>query len=159
VAPYAKITGVGRTTDAYNLVDPDPEGQGIARAMALAVESAGLQPERIGYINPHGAGTTAGDGPESWAMHSLNPTVRVSATKSNLGHSMGATGAIETAVCALTLKEQVIPPMRNLETLAEDCAPLEYVVGEAIAVPELEAALCLNMAVGGHNAAITLERV
>lgn len=109
VVPYAKITGIGRTTDTYNLADPDPEGLGIARAMALAVESTGLQPERIGYINPHGAGTAAGDGPESWAMHSLNPRVRVSATKSNLGHSMGATGAIETAVYALTLKEQVIP--------------------------------------------------
>ena len=159
VVPYAKITGIGRTTDAYNLTDPDPKGRGITRAMALAVESAGLQPEQIGYINPHGAGTVAGDGPESWAMHSINPRVRVSATKSNLGHSMGATGAIETAICALALKERVVPPMRNLDTLAEDCAPLDYVVGEAFPVPELEAAMCVNMAVGGHNAAITLECV
>jgi 3-oxoacyl-[acyl-carrier-protein] synthase II len=159
VVPYAKITGIGRTTDAYNLADPDPEGRGITRAMALAVESARLQPERIGYINPHGAGTVAGDGPESWAMHSVNPRARVSATKSNLGHSMGATGAIEAAICALTLKERTIPPMRNLDTLAEDCAPLEYVIGNPVPVPELEAAICLNMAVGGHNVAITLERV
>ena len=159
VVPYAKITGIGRTTDAYNLTDPDPKGRGITQAMALAVESAGLQPEQIGYINPHGAGTVAGDGPESWAMHFINPRVRVSATKSNLGHSMGATGAIETAICALALKERVVPPMRNLDTLAEDCAPLDYVVGEAFPVPELEAAICVNMAVGGHNAAITLECV
>ena len=159
MVPYAKITGIGRTTDAYNLADPDPEGRGITRAMALAVKSAGLQPEQIGYINPHGTGTVAGDGPESWAMHSVNPRVRVSATKSNLGHSMGATGAIETAICALTLNEQTIPPMRNLDTLAEDCAPLDYVVGKPVPVPELEAAICLNMAVGGHNVAITLERV
>jgi 3-oxoacyl-[acyl-carrier-protein] synthase II len=159
VVPYAKITGIGRTTDAYNLTDPDPEGRGFARAMALAIKSSGLQPEQIGYINPHGTGTVAGDGPESWAMHSVNPRVRVSATKSNLGHSMGATGAIETAICALTLKEQMIPPMRNLDTLAEDCAPLDYVVGKALPVPELEAAICANMGIGGHNAAITLERV
>ena len=72
---------------------------------------------------------------------------------------MGATGAIEAAICALTLKEQTIPPMRNLDTLAEDCAPLEYVIGNPVPVPELEAAICLNMAVGGHNVAITLERV
>src|SRR5918993_234237 len=158
-ASDAKITGIGRTTDAYNLTDPDPKGRGITRAMTLAVESAGLQPEQIGYINPHGAGTVAGDGPESWAMHFINPRVRVSATKSNLGHSMGATGAIETAICALALKERVVPPMRNLDTLAEDCAPLDYVVGEAFPVPELEAAICVNLAVGGHNVAITLECV
>jgi 3-oxoacyl-[acyl-carrier-protein] synthase II len=159
VVPYAKITGIGRTTDAHNLTEPDPKGRGITRAMTLAVESAGLQTEQIGYINPHGTGTVAGDSPESWAMHSVNPRVRVSATKSTLGHSMGATGAIETAVCALTLKERVVPPMRNLDTLAEDCASLEYVVGEALAVSELEAALCVNLGIGGHNVAITLERV
>jgi 3-oxoacyl-[acyl-carrier-protein] synthase II len=159
VVPYAKITGIGRTTDAYNLTDPDPEGREFGRAMALAVKSAGLQPEQIGYINPHGTGTVAGDGPESWAMHSINPKARVSATKSNLGHSLGASGAIETAICALTLKERTIPPMRNLDILAEDCAPLDYVVGEALPVPKLEAAICVNTGIGGHNAAITLERV
>ena len=157
--PYAKVTGIGRTTDAYNLTDPDPEGRELARAMTLAIKSSGLQAEQIGYINPHGTGTAAGDSPESWAMHSVNPRVRVSATKSNLGHSLGASGAIETAICALTLKERMIPPMRNLDTLAEDCAPLEYVVGKALPVPELEAAICANMGIGGHNAAITLERV
>src|SRR5215211_1833733 len=60
--PYAKITGVGRTTDAYNLTDPDPKGLGIMRAMQLAVADAGLEGEQIGYINPHGTGTVAGDG-------------------------------------------------------------------------------------------------
>ena len=108
VVPYAKMTGIGRATNSYSLTDP--EGQGIARAMILAVESAGLQPERIGYINPHGTGTAAGDSPESWAIHSINPRVRVSATKSNLGHSMAATGAIEATICALALKKQTIPP-------------------------------------------------
>lgn len=159
VVPYARITGVGRTTDAYNVADPDPEGRGLARAMALAVESTGLQPERIGYINPHGTGTVAGDGPESRAMRSVNPKARVSATKSNLGHSLGAAGAIETAICALALKERIIPPMRNLETLAEDCAPLECVVGKPLPVPELEAVICANTGLGGHNAAVALERV
>src|ERR687896_2460831 len=159
VEPYARITGVGRTTDAYNLTDPDPRGLGVLRAMQLAVESAGLEGEQIGYINPHGTGTVASDGPESQAMAEINPNVMVSATKSTLGHSLGATGAIETAICALAIKERVVPPMRNLDTLAEDCAPLDYVVGEAFPVPELEAVICVNMAVGGHNAAITLECV
>jgi len=156
--PYAKITGVGRTTDAHNIADPDPEGRGIFRAMQLAVENARLDGERIGYINPHGTGTVAGDGPESRAMAGINPNVKVSATKSTLGHSMGATGAIETAICTLALKEKTIPPMRNLEKLAEGCADLDYVVDEPRDAPDLEAALCANLGVGGHNVAVALER-
>src|ERR687893_167600 len=157
--PYAKITGVGRTTDAYNLTDPDPKGLGIMRAMQLAVADAGLEGEQIGYINPHGTGTVAGDGPESQAMAKINPNVKVSATKSTLGHSLGASGAVETAICALAIKERKIPPMRNLSELAEDCADLDYVVDEPRDAPNLEAALCANLGVGGHNAAVVLERV
>jgi 3-oxoacyl-[acyl-carrier-protein] synthase II len=157
--PYAKMTGVGRTTDAYNITDPDPKGLGVLRAMQLAVKSAGLEGERIGYINPHGTGTVAGDGPESRAMAEINPNTRVSATKSTLGHSLGASGAIETAICALAIKEQTIPPMRNLSKLAEDCAELDYVVNEPRDAPDLEAALCANLGVGGHNVAVVLEKV
>lgn len=158
VEPYAKITGVGRTTDAYSVADPDREGRGILRAMQLALKDAGVEGERVGYINPHGAGTPAGDGPESRAMYEINPNVMVSATKSTLGHSMGATGAIESTVCALALKEGVVPPMRNLEELAADCAKLDYVVDEPRKAPDLEVALCANLGVGGHNAAIVLEK-
>lgn len=156
--PYAKITGVGRTTDAYHLFDPDPKGRGVLRAMQLAVKDAGLEGERIGYINPHGTGTAAGDGPESHAMRQVNAGVKVSGTKSTLGHSLGAAGAIEAAICALTVKERAIPPMRNLETLAKECADLDYVVDEPRDAPDLEAAICANMGVGGHNAAVVLER-
>jgi 3-oxoacyl-[acyl-carrier-protein] synthase II len=157
--PYAKITGLGRTTDAYNLTDPEPKGRGIYQAMRIAVDSAGLEGEQIGYINPHGTGTVAGDGPESQAMARINPNVKVSATKSTLGHSLGASGALETAVCALAVKEKTIPPMRNLQTLAEECADLDYVVDVPRRVPDLKAAVCANLGVGGHNAAIVLEEV
>jgi 3-oxoacyl-[acyl-carrier-protein] synthase II len=156
--PYAKLTGVGRTTDAYNITDPDPKGLGVLRAMQLAVKSAGLEGERIGYINPHGTGTVAGDGPESNAMAKINPNTKVSATKSTLGHSLGASGAIETAICALAIKERTIPPMRNLSKLADGCADLDYIVDEPREDPDLEAALCANLGVGGHNAAVVLER-
>ncbi len=71
---------------------------------------------------------------------------------------MGATGAIETAICTLAMKEKKVPPMRNLETLAEECAKLDYVVGKPREAPDLEVALCANLGVGGHNAAIVLER-
>jgi 3-oxoacyl-[acyl-carrier-protein] synthase II len=157
--PYARITGVGRTTDAYHAFDPDPKGRGILRAMQLALEEAGVEGERAGYINPHGTGTVAGDGPESHAMHTINPDAMVSATKSTLGHSLGATGAIEAAICALAIKEKTVPPMRNLDELAGECAELDYVVGEPRRSPELEVALCANLGVGGHNAAVVLERV
>ena len=156
--PYAKITGVGRTTDAYNITDPDPKGRGILRAMQIALENAGVRGEHVGYINPHGTGTAAGDGPESQAMCTINPEAMVSATKSTLGHSLGASGAIETVICALAVKEKTIPPMRNLETLAEDCAELDYVIGEPRRAPNLEAVLCANLGVGGHNAAVVLEQ-
>src|SRR3712207_6650919 len=156
--PYARITGLGRTTDAYNLTDPDPKGLGILRAMQLALKDAGLKGEQSGYISPRGTGTAAGDGPESQAMAEINSNAKVSATKSTLGHSLGATGAIETAICALAIKEKTIPPMRNLMTLAEDCAELDYVVDKPRETPDLEAALCANLGVGGHNAAVVLER-
>ena len=156
--PYAKITGVGRSTDAHNLTDPDPKGRGILRAMRLAVKASGLREDEIGYINPHGTGTVAGDGPESQAMAQINPNAMVSATKSTLGHSLGASGAIETAICALTLREQIVPPMRNLDEVAEGCADLDYVVNVPRDAPTLEAALCANLGVGGHNAAVVLER-
>jgi 3-oxoacyl-[acyl-carrier-protein] synthase II len=156
--PYARITGAGRTTDAYNITDPDPEGRGILRAMQLALKDAGVEGDQVGFISPHGTGTAAGDGPESHAMRRINPSVMVSATKSTLGHSMGATGAIETAICTLAIKEKKVPPMRNLETLAEECAELDYVVGKPREAPDLEVALCENLGVGGHNAAIVLER-
>ncbi|WP_047866527.1 beta-ketoacyl-[acyl-carrier-protein] synthase family protein [Rubrobacter aplysinae] len=157
--PYAKITGVGRTTDAYHPNDPDPEGKGVLRSMQLALEEAGVAGERVGYINPHGTGTLAGDGPESRAMEAINPAVKVSGTKSTLGHSLGASGAIEAAICALAIGEQTVPPMRNHETLAEGCADLDYVVGEPRDAPDLEAAICENLGVGGHNASVVFERV
>jgi len=156
--PYAKITGVGRTTDAFHIFDPDPKGRGIHGAMKLALEDAGVEGARVGYINPHGTGTVAGDGPESQAMHAINPNAMVSGTKSTLGHSLGATGAIEAAICALALKEGVVPPMRNLETLSEDCARLDYVVDEPREAKDLEVAVCANLGVGGHNAAAVLEK-
>jgi 3-oxoacyl-[acyl-carrier-protein] synthase II len=156
--PYARITGVGRTTDAYHAFDPDPKGRGILRAMQLALKEAGVEGERAGYINPHGTGTVAGDGPESHAMHTINSEAMVSATKSTLGHSLGATGAIEAVICALAIKEETVPPMRNLEERAEECAELDYVVDEPRRAPDLEVALCANLGVGGHNAAVVVEK-
>jgi 3-oxoacyl-[acyl-carrier-protein] synthase II len=126
--------------------------------MQLALAGAGLDGAQVGYINPHGTGTVAGDGPESQAMAAINPCAKVSATKSTLGHSLGASGAVETAICALAIRERTVPPMRNLTKVAEGCADLDYVVDDPRETPDLEAALCANLGVGGHNAAVVLER-
>ena len=158
VEPYAKITGVGRTTDAYNITDPDPKGRGLLRAMQLAVKDSGVPAEKIGYVNPHGTGTVAGDGPESQAIAQVNPKTMVSGTKSTLGHSLGAGGAIETTICALALKEKKVPPMKNLAKKADECADLDYVVDTPRDAPDLEAAMCANLGVGGHNVAVVLEQ-
>jgi 3-oxoacyl-[acyl-carrier-protein] synthase II len=91
-------------------------------------------------------------------MYTINPNVMVSATKSTLGHSMGATGALEAAICALAIKERTVPPMRNLEDLADECAELDYIVDKPREAPDLRAALCANLGVGGHNVAVVLER-
>ena len=91
-------------------------------------------------------------------MQTINPSVKVSGTKSTLGHSLGASGAIESAICALAIGERTVPPMRNLDNLAEGCADLDYVVGEPRETPDLEVALCENLGVGGHNATVVFER-
>ena len=147
--PYAKITGVGRTTDAYNLTDPDPKGSASCGPCNSPSPTLDWR-EQIGYINPHGTGTVAGDGPESQAMAKINPDVRVSATKSTLGHSLGASGAVETAIPRLAMEEKD-PPDGNLTKVAEGCAELDYVVDEPREAPDLEAALCANLGVGGHT--------
>jgi len=123
----------------------------------------GVHPHFLPLGLPGEPGTTlltvAGDGPESHAMHAINPRAMVSATKSTLGHSLGATGAVEAAICALALKYRTVPPMRNLETIAQECAELYYVTGEPRRAPDLEVALCANLGVGGHNAAVVLEKI
>ena len=150
VEPMARVTGYGRTTDAYHVTAPDVEGRGVERAMKLALEDSGLAPEEIGHVNAHATSTPTGDGPETKAISRLLPHAAVSGTKSMTGHSFGAVGATEGIMCALALKHKVLPPTINLEKLAEDCEPLDYVT-ESREVPDLRAAVSNSMGFGGHN--------
>jgi 3-oxoacyl-[acyl-carrier-protein] synthase II len=105
VEPMARVTGYGRTTDAYHVTAPDVEGRGVERAMKLALEDSGLAPEEIGHVNAHATSTPTGDGPETKAISRLLPHAAVSGTKSMTGHSFGAVGATEGIMCPqLTLK-------------------------------------------------------
>jgi 3-oxoacyl-[acyl-carrier-protein] synthase II len=156
--PIASVAGYGRTTDAYHVTAPDPEGRGVERAMEFALVDAGLSSEDIGHVNAHATSTPTGDGPETKAISRLLPHARVSATKSMTGHSFGAVGATEGIMCALALKHKVLPPTINLDQLASDCEPLDY-VEEAREVPDLKAAVSNSMGFGGHNVVVAFAGV
>jgi 3-oxoacyl-[acyl-carrier-protein] synthase II len=156
--PLAKVVGYGRTSDAYHVTAPDLEGRGVERAMRLALEDAGLSPRDIGHVNAHATSTPTGDGPETKAISRLLPHAAVSGTKSMTGHSFGAVGATEGIMCALALKDKVLPPTINLEDLAEDCEPLDY-VQEAREAPDLRAVVSNSMGFGGHNVVVTFASV
>jgi 3-oxoacyl-[acyl-carrier-protein] synthase II len=158
VEPMARVTGYGRTTDAYHVTAPDVEGRGVERAIKLALEDSGLAPEEIGHVNAHATSTPTGDGPETKAISRLLPHAAVSGTKSMTGHSFGAVGATEGIMCALALKHKVLPPTINLEELAEDCEPLDYVT-ESREVPDLRAAVSNSMGFGGHNVVVAFAGV
>ena len=157
--PLAKVAGYGRTTDAYHVTAPDVEGRGVERAMRLALEDAGLVAEEVGHVNAHATSTPTGDGPESKAISRLLPHAAVSATKSMTGHSFGAVGATEGIMCALALKQKILPPTINLENLASDCELLDYVEDEAREVPDLRAAVSNSMGFGGHNVVVAFSSV
>ncbi len=157
--PIAAVAGYGRTTDAYHVTAPDEEGRGVERAMRHALEDGGLTPEQIGHVNAHATATPTGDGPETKAISRVVPHALVSGTKSMTGHSFGAVGATEGIMCALAIKHKVVPPTINLETLADDCEPLNYVGNEATEAPDLEAAISNSMGFGGHNIVVAFTSV
>jgi 3-oxoacyl-[acyl-carrier-protein] synthase II len=156
--PIARVAGYGRTTDAYHVTAPDIEGRGVERAMRLALEDAGLSAEEIGHVNAHATSTPTGDGPETKAISRLLPHAAVSGTKSMTGHSFGAVGAMEGIMCALALKYKILPPTINLEKVAEDCQPLDYVT-EAREVSTLQAAVSNSMGFGGHNVVVAFAGI
>ncbi|MDQ3925861.1 MAG: beta-ketoacyl-[acyl-carrier-protein] synthase II, partial [Actinomycetota bacterium] len=156
--PLAEVAGYGRTSDAYHVTAPDVEGRGVERAMRLALEDAGLSAEDVGHVNAHATSTPTGDGPETKAISRFLPHAAISATKSMTGHSFGAVGATEGIMCALALKHKVLPPTINLDDLAEDCEPLDYVT-EAREVSGLRAVVSNSMGFGGHNVVVAFASV
>lgn len=159
VEPIAAVAGYGRSTDAHHVTAPDEQGRGVERAMLRALEDSGLTAEEVGHVNAHATATPTGDAPETKAISRVMPHARVSGTKSMTGHSFGAVGATEGIMCALALKQKILPPTINLENLAEDCEELNYVVGEAAQVPDLKAAISNSMGFGGHNVVVAFTSV
>jgi 3-oxoacyl-[acyl-carrier-protein] synthase II len=159
-AVYAELVGYAASNDAFDMVAPDAEGQGIARAMRQALRKAQLPLEAIGYINAHGTGTPANDRVETRAIRQVfgahADRLAVSSTKSMVGHMMGASGAFEALVCALALRDGVLPPTINYEHPDPEC-DLDYVPNTKRAVAT-EAALSNSIGLGGHNACLVLRR-
>jgi len=158
---YAEVLGYGTSNDAHHMAQPDPESVGVAEMMRAALERAGLEPERVGYINAHGTSTPQGDLAETKAIKEVFGAhayeVAISSTKSMLGHLFGAAGAVEAMMCVLALHEGFLPPTINYRTPDPEC-DLDYVPNEARRV-QVEVALSNAMGLGGHNACVLVGRL
>ena len=161
---YAEIVGYGQTADAHDIVAPDPEGKGALKSMEFALEDAGMKPQEIDYINPHGTSTGLGDMAESHAIAQIfgdkeqNPNLLVSSTKSMHGHMLGATGAVEAIVCVKTITDGKVPPTINLDNQDEHVANLDYVPHKA-RDKKVHAALSNSFGFGGHNTTLIFKEM
>jgi 3-oxoacyl-[acyl-carrier-protein] synthase II len=150
---YARLAGVGTSSDAYHITAPDPEALGQARAIAAAVRNSGIDPKDIGHVNAHATSTPVGDVPETVAVRkSIGDHPILTAPKGSLGHLLGASGAVESIATVLSLYEGLIPPTANLENL-DPGVTLDVVSGEARKV-KLSAAVNDSFGFGGHNVAL-----
>ena len=158
---YGELMGYGSSGDAGHITQPDEEGRGAARAMAMALEDASLAPEAVGYINAHGTSTPLGDKAETKAIKKVFGEhawqLAVSSIKSHLGHSLGASGGIELVACAMTLERNVIPPTINLETPDPEC-DLDYTPNQPRELV-VDAVMSNSFGFGGHNASLVLGRL
>ncbi len=154
---YAEIIGYGCTDDAHHITAPDVNGP--AMAMKLALKQAGLQPKDIDYLNAHGTSTPLNDVNETRAIKAIFGEaaydVSISSTKSMTGHSFGAAGAIEAAMCIKAIQDDVIPPTINYVNADPDC-DLNYTPNEAVRKP-VRIAMSNSFGFGGHNGSIILK--
>ncbi len=155
---YAELAGYGMTTDAFHVTSPHPEGEGMARAMRSALERSGVAPGAVGYANAHGTATPQNDRIEARAIREVFGEGRllVSSTKSMIGHTMAAAGALEAVATVLALGHEVIPPTATLVTpdpeVAFDCVP--RVAREAA----VEFAISNSFGFGGQNVTLLFGR-
>jgi len=158
---YGEIAGYGITNDAHHMTAPRPDGSQAARAMRLALEDADVSADEIGYVNTHGSSTPLNDTTETMAIKQVLGDrayrVPMSGTKGYYGHALGASGAIETAICALALEQEWLPPTVNLQ-VADKACDLNFLpkTGRNERVEHL---LTNSFGFGGINAALVLRRV
>jgi 3-oxoacyl-[acyl-carrier-protein] synthase II len=155
----AEMIGYGATSDAYHITQPDARGEGGAKAIRVALNKAGIEPEEVDYINAHGTSTQLNDKCETMAIKAAlgehAHRVAVSSTKSMTGHLIAAAGAIEAIICVLTIQRGVVPPTTNLEHPDPEC-DLDYVPNVARR-KKVRTALSNSFGFGGHNAVLVLR--
>lgn len=158
---YAEIVGYGMSTDAYHITAPAPGGEGMARAMALALADAGVAPQEVQYINAHGTSTPLNDLAETQAIKLIfgehARKLSISSTKSMVGHLLGAAGAVEAVATVLSIKEGVIHPTINYETPDPEC-DLNYTPNEKRQL-DISCAVSNSFAFGGHNASLVFKKL
>jgi 3-oxoacyl-[acyl-carrier-protein] synthase II len=157
---YGEVLGYGASNDAHHMAQPEPEAKGVADMMRIALERAGVEPGQVGYINAHGTSTPLGDLAETKAIKDVFGDhaykLAVSSTKSMMGHTFGAAGAIEAMMCVLALHEGVLPPTINYRNPDPEC-DLDYVPNEAREA-QVDVALSNAMGLGGHNGCVLLGK-
>jgi 3-oxoacyl-[acyl-carrier-protein] synthase II len=155
---YCELVGFGASADAGHITQPDDQGSGAARAMSDALKDAGLNPADIGYINAHGTSTPLGDKAETQAIKRVYgehaKKVSISSTKSQVGHTLGASGGIEAVVTVKALVNGTIPPTINLTNPDPDC-DLDYTPNTAREI-RFKYAMSNSFGFGGHNASIII---
>lgn len=157
---YCELLGYGNTADANHMTAPSPEGEGAARCMKMALRAAQLPPSAVSYINAHGTSTPQGDVCETQAIKSVfgdhARVLAVSSTKGATGHMLGAAGAVEMAICAKAIQNNVVPPTLNLDNPDPQC-DLDYVPHSA---REMKVDVIVNnsFGFGGHNATLVARK-
>ncbi len=158
---YAEVAGYGATSDAYHITSPDPSGKGAEKSMEFAIDDAGLTTADIDYINAHGTSTAPNDRCETLAVKSLFGEraykIPMSSTKSMTGHLLGAAGAVEAIICALALRDGIVPPTANYKVPDPEC-DLDYVTQGKRNV-DINTAISNSLGFGGHNATLCLKKI
>ncbi len=158
---YCELAGYGLSGDAFHIAAPSEDGDGPARVMRIALEDAGINPEDVDYINAHGTSTQAGDRIETMAIKMVfgahAKKLAVSSTKSMTGPLLGAAGGLESAICALAVRDQVMPPTTNYETPDPEC-DLDYVPNQARPGP-IRYAISNSFGFGGTNGCLVFKKI
>lgn len=154
----AEVVGFGTSCDAYHITSPDPSGEGVVRAMKNALDEAGLTPEDVGHLNAHGTSTAINDATEAKAFCDLQEVdfseIPVTSTKGMTGHMLGAAGAIEAIVCAMSVANDLVPPTVGFEQADPEC-PVTVLTEVKRDYPQ-KVALSNSIGFGGHNASLAI---
>jgi 3-oxoacyl-[acyl-carrier-protein] synthase II len=156
----AELVGIGVTGDAHHMTSPAPNGEGAVRAMNMALQVAGTDPSQVDYVNAHGTSTQLNDASETAAIKEVfretAQGLKISSTKSMIGHLLGAAAAVELIICVLAIRNNRVPPTINQETADPDC-DLDYVPNTS-QEHEVNIALSNAFGFGGHNCTLLVRR-